>query len=104
MIFQYGIFQIGFYVRAVARALHSPANVKLRELMHRARLGVGLTQAELAATLGQSQSFVSKYESGERQLSVVEFLRVCKALGTSPARIVSKVAEEEPWTGARSRT
>lgn len=34
------------------------------------------------------QSFVSKYENGERQLDVVEFVEVCKAIGVSPARMI----------------
>jgi transcriptional regulator with XRE-family HTH domain len=59
-------------------------------------LAASLTQTELATALGQSQSFVSKYESGERQLSVIEFVRVCKALGTPPARILSKIGDDVP--------
>lgn len=41
---------------------------RLRE----ARLAAGLTQAEVAAELGRPQSFVSKCESGERRIDVVE--------------------------------
>jgi len=40
-----------------------------------------LTQAELAARLEQPQSYVSKFEIGERRLDFVETLRVCEALG-----------------------
>ena len=36
-----------------------------------------LTQLHLAANLNRSQSFVSKYENGERQLDVIEFVEVC---------------------------
>ena len=52
---------------------------------------VGLTQAELAARLGRPQSFVSKYESGERRLDLIELSEVCAALGISLENFVSRV-------------
>lgn len=45
------------------------------------RRAAHLTQTELAATLGRSQQFVSKYESLERRLDVIEFVRITQALG-----------------------
>ncbi len=43
----------------------------------------GIRQSELATRLKKPQSFISKYESGERRLDVVELRGVCLALGTS---------------------
>ena len=54
---------------------------KLRELLRQARTEAGLRQADLAARLNRPQSFVSKYESGERQLDVVELWEICSAVG-----------------------
>jgi transcriptional regulator with XRE-family HTH domain len=51
----------------------------LREL----RTSREITQLELAERLGRPQSYVSKYEIGERRLDFVETYRVCEALGTS---------------------
>ncbi|MGN6159137.1 MAG: helix-turn-helix domain-containing protein, partial [Devosia sp.] len=48
----------------------------------------GLTQQDVANQLGRPQSFVAKYEGGERRLDVVEFLQVAAVLGADPARIV----------------
>lgn len=45
-----------------------------------ARKRAGLKQTELAERLGQPQSYVSKYERGERRLDVVEFLEVAGVL------------------------
>ena len=45
-----------------------------------ARKAAGTTQAELAARLGTRQQFISKYESGERRLDVIEFFDVAEAL------------------------
>ncbi|CAN5470447.1 hypothetical protein BH10PSE14_BH10PSE14_27450 [soil metagenome] len=44
------------------------------------RKELGLTQVELAARLGRRQQYVSKYESGERRLDIVEHLDVAVML------------------------
>lgn len=53
-----------------------------------ARKKARLTQQELAKQLGKPQSFVAKYEGGERRLDVVEFLAIARALGADPIAIV----------------
>ena len=58
-----------------------------------ARLAAGLTQAEVASALGRPQSFVSKYERGERRLDVVELLEVARVLKTDPVAIVRDLAD-----------
>lgn len=70
------------------RILHSTPYVKLRQLLREARETAELTQAQLADRLGRPQSFVSKYESGERYLDVIEFVDVCHALDLSPAAML----------------
>ena len=55
------------------------------------RKKAGLTQAELAQRLGRPQSYVSKYERGERRLDVIEFLAVARALGIDPAGLVAEL-------------
>ena len=52
-----------------------------------------MTQTDLAERLGKPQSFVSKYETGERRLDVVEFVNVCSALGIEPDRILGKMVK-----------
>lgn len=59
-----------------------------------ARQHKGFTQAEVALRLGKPQSFVSKYESGERRLDVIEFLEVCEALSISPHDILRTVSTQ----------
>jgi transcriptional regulator with XRE-family HTH domain len=63
----------------------------LKALLIEARREAGLTQVELAAKLSRPQSFVSKYEYGERRLDLVEFLEVADALGFQPARLIKKL-------------
>jgi hypothetical protein len=56
----------------------------LRELRHAA----GLTQVLVAGRLDMPQSFVNKYESGERRLDVIELHHVAEALGTTVGAVV----------------
>ena len=66
----------------------------LRRLLRRARLASGLKQAEVAVRLGVPQSFVSKYESGQRRLDLIELREVCTVLGTGlPALLAALDAE-----------
>lgn len=56
----------------------------LRELLKELRKEQGgLTQVELSQRLGKPQSYVSKYETGERKLDYVEICDICKVLGIS---------------------
>ena len=54
---------------------------KLLMLLKDTRQKRGMKQVELAEQLGVPQSFVSKYESGERQLDLLELRRICQVLG-----------------------
>ena len=54
---------------------------KLLMLLKDVRQKQGVRQVELAEQLGVPQSFVSKYESGERQLDILELRRICQVLG-----------------------
>ena len=47
------------------------------------RRRAGLTQIELAKRLRETQTFVSKFERGERRVDVIELHAICEALGTS---------------------
>jgi len=55
------------------------------------RLDAGLRQADLAERLRKPQSFVSRYESGERRLDVLELWQICAVLGVSLAEFVRRL-------------
>lgn len=63
-----------------------------RTLLIEARKAANMTQTGLAEKLGQPQSFVSKYERGERRLDVIEFLEVSKALGIDSTSLIKKLS------------
>lgn len=73
--------------RRIRKFVHSSEQVAFRELMTSARLKAGLTQSELAARLGKPQSFVAKYEGGERRIDVLEFLTIAQALEADPRKL-----------------
>lgn len=52
------------------------------------RKRVGMTQVQLASKLGRPQSFVSKTESRERRLDIVEFFHICRAMGKDGVEIL----------------
>ena len=68
---------------------------RLQEALIAARRAQNLTQVEVARRLGKPQSFVSKYESGERRLDVIEFIEVCKVLSIRPLTIIKKLESND---------
>jgi len=65
------------------KSIHSQRYRKFLGLLKSARLNAGVTQVELAARIGVTQSVVSKMETGERRVDVIETLEICDALGAS---------------------
>jgi ribosome-binding protein aMBF1 (putative translation factor) len=60
--------------RNLQKSVHSAAQLAFCELLIEARRKAGLTQHQLAMRLEKPQSFVAKYEGGERRVDVVEFV------------------------------
>jgi transcriptional regulator with XRE-family HTH domain len=62
------------------KSIFSASQEKLQILLKEARREAGLNQVGLAKKLKRPQSFVSKYENGERRLDMVELREICQAL------------------------
>ena len=66
----------------------------------------GVSQQELAKRVKRPQSYVSKCETGERRLDVVEFAEWTRAIQVNPAKIFSDVLHApqaaKPKTGKRN--
>jgi transcriptional regulator with XRE-family HTH domain len=80
------------------------------ELLRSARKKAGLTQAALAERLHKPQSFVAKYEKGERRIDVTEFVDLARALDADPVALlrkfvkaVSRAGEPDPASSVRPR-
>jgi transcriptional regulator with XRE-family HTH domain len=50
-----------------------------------ARIRAGIRQAELARQLGKTQTFVARFESGQRRIDAIEFLALCEIYGVPSA-------------------
>lgn len=77
----FGIARDAINNPAMPNPIHDPKYTIFREMLTTARTEQGLLQAQVAERLGKNQSFVSKYERGERRLDVPEFIEVADALG-----------------------
>jgi len=61
--------------------------------MRELREAAGLRQVDLAERLKRPQSYVSKYESGEKTLDFLEVREICQVLGVSMAEFVRRLDE-----------
>ena len=84
------------------RPAHNDAYQLFRAMLTELRREKGVTQAALAGMLGVPQSYVSKYELGERRVDLVEALEICRALGTDPIAFVRRLIQTIDSEGARS--
>lgn len=114
MTTRFGIFPDGFYhvtastrlSEAILKSVHTDEYEAFLQRLAVARREAGLTQQGLANRIGRPQSFVSKYERGERRLDVLEFVTVCHVLSVDPCSIIREVesqllgevhSEDEAW-------
>lgn len=74
------------------KSLFSSDHRRLCELLIAARRSAGLTQEIVARRLDKPQSFVAKYENGERRIDVIELIKITKALGADPLEIVAELS------------
>jgi transcriptional regulator with XRE-family HTH domain len=73
------------------KAVRTPKYIQLRQLLVDARKNAGLSQDALADRLKRPQSYVSKFERGERRLDVVEFFEVMDALNVDGFKLLKKL-------------
>lgn len=66
---------------------------QLASLLRQVRVEAGLTQAAVAKSIGQTQSYVSKYEQGEQRLDLLELEAVCNAVGVPLTEFVRRFVE-----------
>lgn len=78
----------------MTRSVFLPAYQKMLQILIQTRKEAHVTQMELATRLHAPQSYVSKYESGDRRLDLVEFLQICRALEADPIPILEAVSQD----------
>ena len=60
------------------KSQHNAKYRRLLQALRSTRERLGLTQGDVATKLRTYDSFVSKFESGERRLDVVELVALCR--------------------------
>ena len=73
------------------KSVYTDEYFSVTELLREVRIAAQLTQVQLAKKLGQSQSFVSKYECGDSRLDIIQLRTVCARLGITLADFVARL-------------
>src|SRR5438067_4471702 len=94
MISEVGIRCQVLFTSRMEKSIFTPEQDALQRVLRQLRLGAGLRQEDLAARLNEPQSFVSKYESGERRLDLIEVRRICQAVGVTLLELVQRFEEQ----------
>lgn len=66
---------------------------RLVALLRQVRLDADMTQQQIAEEIGQTQSYVSKYENGEQRLDLIELEAICDRVGISLTQFVERYLE-----------
>jgi transcriptional regulator with XRE-family HTH domain len=90
--------------RRMQKSLKSAEYARLVETLVAVRKDAGIRQQALAKKLGRPQSFIAKYEGGERRIDVVEFITIARALGADPIKLFRNFLAGKPPTVNRKRT
>lgn len=71
------------------KSIYTKRYKALQKALVSARKAAGLTQIQLADKLKKPQSFVAKYENGERRLDIIEFMTIAEELGINAANLIN---------------
>jgi len=75
----------------LTKSLYLPEHRALCEVLVAARRRAGLTQDSVSKRLKRPQSFVAKFEGGERRLDVIEFIAIAEALDADPVKLLRQL-------------
>jgi transcriptional regulator with XRE-family HTH domain len=73
--------------RRMQKSLKSAEYARLIAMLVVVRKEAEIRQQALAKKLGKPQSFVAKYEGGERRIDLIEFIAIARALGADPLKL-----------------
>jgi transcriptional regulator with XRE-family HTH domain len=87
--------------RRMQKSLKSSEYARLVAILVAVRHAAGIPQQKLAAKLCKPQSFIAKYEGGERRIDLIEFIAIARALDADPVKLFGDFLAGEP--GPKSR-
>lgn len=71
------------------KSIYSEKHKKLQQVLVKGRKKARLTQQQLADKLGKPQSFVAKYEGGERRLDIIELTEIASILDLDVKKLMA---------------
>jgi len=86
---------MGYMLWQVKNSIYTYEYKKFLKNLRKARLDSGLTQIDVAKKLNQHQSYISKCESGERRVDVVELMKFAKVYNKPIKFFIDKIFENE---------
>lgn len=86
------------------KSLKSAEYARLIDLLVAVRHRAGIRQHALARKLGKPQSFVAKYEGGERRIDLVEFVAIARAMEADPLRLFRDFLAEKSDKALKRRS
>lgn len=81
---------LGYIFEFVKKTLNKKEHKILLEQLYRLRMSAGLRQSDLADKLNVPQSFISKIESGERRVDLIELREICIALDSNLKEFINE--------------
>lgn len=81
---------LGYIFEFVKKSLNKKEHKILLEQLYRLRMTSGLRQSDLADKINVPQSFISKIESGERRIDLIELREICIALGSDLKEFINE--------------
>ena len=80
----------------MTKSVFTDAYATFLDVLIAARKDAGVTQIELGARLGKTQTFVSTIERGVRRVDVIEFYAIARALNIDPMSLFADVVGRMP--------
>jgi transcriptional regulator with XRE-family HTH domain len=85
------------------KSLRSPEYARLIATLVAVRKNAGVRQQALATKLRKPQSFIAKYEGGERRIDLVELVAIVRALGADPVKLFTEFVAGMPPAKAKRK-
>ncbi len=76
------------------KSIYTKEYLTFLKCLIKARKDAGITQNQFAELIGQTQSFVSRCERGERRIDVIELRVFCKAIGIPYVKFIEQLEED----------
>lgn len=69
------------------------SNKVIGEALKKARVDSGLTQHDISNLTGLARSTITKYELGDIEISLPNFIMMCNAMGISPTKVLRGILQ-----------